>query len=84
MQKVYTMKVLSLKLEEKIFEETEQLVKETHTSRNRYINEAIDYYNKLRKRELLAQQFQKESLLCRDESMRVLKEFESIEGELNG
>jgi hypothetical protein len=75
------MKVLLLKLEEKIFEEAEQMVKETRTSPKGYITEAIAYYHKVRKRELLAQQFQKESVLCRDKSMRVLKEFESIEGE---
>jgi hypothetical protein len=57
------MKVLPLKLEEKIFEEAEPIVKETCTSPKGYINEAIAYYHKVRKRELLAQQFQK-SLCC--------------------
>ncbi len=35
-------------------------------------------YN-IRKRELLAEQLKRESLLCRDESLRVLKEFEAID-----
>ena len=73
------MKTLSLKLEEKIFEETEQILKETQIPRNRYINEALAYYNKLRKRDLLAAQLKKESLLCRNESLDVLKEFEDID-----
>jgi predicted transcriptional regulator len=73
------MKTLSLKLEEHIIEETEQITKDINISRNRYINEALAYYNNIRKRELLAEQLKRESLLCRDESLRVLKEFEAID-----
>ncbi len=46
------MKTLSLKLEEHIIEETEQITKDINISRNRYINEALAYYNNIRKREL--------------------------------
>ena len=49
--------------------------------RNRYINEAIDYYNRLQKRKILEQKIQNESLLVKDNSMSVLKEFERIEYE---
>ena len=48
---------------------------------NRYINEALDYYNKLQKRKILEQKIRKESLLVKEDSMAVLSEFERIEYE---
>ncbi len=48
------MKNLSLKLEDNIFSETKSVTSQLHKSRNRYINEALDFYNKLQKRILLA------------------------------
>lgn len=40
------MKTLSLKLDDAIFEETEEVLKEKGMARNRYINEAVDFYNR--------------------------------------
>jgi metal-responsive CopG/Arc/MetJ family transcriptional regulator len=70
---------LSLKLDEHIFQETEALLKEKKQSRNSYINEAIDYYNKAKKRMKIAQQLSYESALVRTSSQEVLREFEAIE-----
>ena len=47
--------------------------------RNKYISEAIDYYNKLQRRLILEAKLKKESQLVKDESMSVLKEFEEID-----
>jgi hypothetical protein len=49
--------------------------------RNRYINEAIAYYNKIQKRKIIEKKLQKESQLVKDNSTSVLKEFEGIEYE---
>lgn len=76
-----SMKNLSLKLEDQIFNETEIILSKLQTNRNRYINEALDVYNKIQKRKLLAQQFQKESKLVAADSMDVLREFELLEDE---
>ena len=73
------MKAISLKIDESIFGDTENILAIMKKSRNRYINEAIDYYNKLQKRKILEQKIQNESLLVKDNSMSVLKEFESID-----
>jgi len=73
------MKTISLKIDDSIFGDTENIVTLLNKSRNRYFNEAIDYYNQLQKRKLLEQKIQKESLLVKENSMSVLKEFESIE-----
>lgn len=73
------MKTISLKIDDTIFEDTENIIAITRQSRNRYINEAIAHYNKLHNRKMLAEQLKKESRSVGKESMAVLKEFESIE-----
>jgi len=75
------MKTLSLKLDDSVFTETEQLITHIKKSRNRYINEALDYYNKVQKRKLLASKLERESKLVKDESLAVLHEFEMIDYE---
>jgi hypothetical protein len=75
------MKNLSLKMEDSIFDETEKILAKVHKNRNRYINEAVKFYNLLQKRRILSKQLQKESKIVRDESMKVLKEFENLENE---
>jgi len=75
------MKTLSLKLDENIFNETEQVLLMVKKSRNRYINEAVDYYNRLNKRSILAGKLTRESKLVRKESLFVLSEFEKNNNE---
>jgi hypothetical protein len=77
----YIMKTISLKIDDSIFGETESIVSIIKKSRNRYINEAIDYYNKVQKRKILEQKLKIESLLVKDNSISVLREFENIEYE---
>jgi hypothetical protein len=85
--KVYTfyylqgMKNLSLKMDEPVFQETERMISRLRKNRNRYINEAVQFYNMVQNRKLLSKQLQKESKLVRDESMKMLAEFESLENE---
>lgn len=73
------MKTLSLKLDDPVFEETEQLLKEIKKPRNRYINEALKFYNRIQREKLIEKLLEKESRLVRDESMKVLGEFEKLE-----
>lgn len=75
------MKILSLKVEDNIFTETENILEKINKTRNRYINEALDYYNKLQKRKLLSKQLEKESKLVASDSLQVLREFEKLEDE---
>ena len=76
-----SMKTLSLKLDDKIFSDTELVISKIKKSRNRYINEAVDYYNRYNKRKILAKKLAKESGLVQEESMKVLAEFEKIDYE---
>lgn len=73
------MKTVSLKIDDAIFGETEKILSKIRKPRNRYINEAIEYYNKIQRRVILEQKLGKESELVKDDSMLVLKEFEEID-----
>ena len=77
------MKNLSLKIDENIFQDTEKIISKIKKNRNRYINEAVEFYNLLHKRKILFKQLEKESRLIRDESMKVLREFEAIKPDEN-
>ncbi len=72
------MKTLSLKLDDEIFEEAEELTSKLKLARNRYINEAVSIYNLYNKRRLLKMQLMKESKLTNKDSMDVLHEFEKL------
>ena len=72
------MKTLSLKLDNKIFDETEQIKYSLKLARNRYINEAVNMYNLYNKRKLLKKQLVKESTLTSNDAMEVLHEFEKL------
>ena len=73
------MQNLSLKLDDSIFKETESLLTKFKVPRNRYINEALAFYNQIQKRKLLEKQLEKESKLVSKESINVLSEFELLE-----
>jgi len=73
------MKNISLKLDDSVFGETEKILSSLKKPRNRYINEALDYYNKLQKRIILEKKLRKESDLVKSDSLEVLKQFEDID-----
>ena len=73
------MKTISLKIDDSIFGETEKILSRIIMPRNRYINEAIDYYNKVQKRQNLEKRLLIESELVQKESMNILKDFEKID-----
>ena len=73
------MKTVSLKIDDSIFGETEKILSKISIPRNRYINEAIEYYNKVQKRQLLEKRLKVESELVKEESMLVLNDFENTD-----
>jgi hypothetical protein len=75
------MKTLSLKLDDNIFDETEDVVIKLKKSRNRYINEAVDYYNRINRRSLISKKLTRESKIVKRESLAVLAEFETLQDE---
>jgi hypothetical protein len=75
------MKNISLKIDDSIFGETERILALMKKPRNRYINEAIKYYNKLQRRLIIEKRLKKESKLVKQDSMEVLKDLESMDHE---
>lgn len=73
---------LSLKLKDGIFMETESILTRLKKSRNAYINEALEYYNALQERRLLALELEAEAKLAAETSQEVLKELEQLEDEI--
>ena len=73
------MKTISLKIDDSIFGETEKILSKIKKPRNRYINDAIDYYNRIQRRAIIEKKLKRESDLIRADSMDVLKDFEEID-----
>ena len=72
------MKTVSLKIDEAIFGETERILAVMKKPRNRYFNDAIDFYNKFQKRLILEKKLMKDSELVKMESLHVLNELEEL------
>jgi hypothetical protein len=73
------MKTVSLKIDDVIFGETEKILSSIKKPRNRYINEALDYYNRLQRKIILEKKLKLESNLVKKDSMLVLKDFEEVD-----
>lgn len=73
------MKTVSLKLDDSIFGETEKILASLKKPRNRYINEALAFYNKVQRNKILEEKLKEESALVKNDSISVLKEFEDID-----
>jgi len=73
------MRTVSLKIDDSIFGETEKILARIKIPRNRYINEALEYYNKVQRRQLLEKRLKNDSYLVKNESVNVLNDFERID-----
>ena len=73
------MKIVSLKIDDSVFGETEKILSRIKKTRNRYINEALDYYNRHQRRILLETKLKNESALIEKDSLAILNEFEEID-----
>lgn len=73
------MKTLSLKLDDLLYKETEELLGQIKKPRNRYINEALEYYNRIQKKKIMEKLLEEESKMVSEESMNVLAEFERLD-----
>lgn len=72
-------KLISVKIDEKVLEETDAMVQKLGISRNKFVNEAIAEYTRVKKRTELEEQIRKASLIVRESSMEILKEFEALD-----
>lgn len=75
------MKSIFFNLDEEIFSETERILSVLKISRNKYINDALDFYNQYQRKKMMESRVIMESELVRKESLSVLKEFEDLEAQ---
>ncbi len=71
------MKSILLKIDDELFQELEEVCKETKTSKTSFIKKAIIAYQKKIEEIKLNKQLVKESWMVREDSMEINKEFES-------
>lgn len=76
------MKNLSLKLDDAVFLETEKMVEQLKETRNRYINRAVDYFNKMQKKKMIGEQIAMDSLAVREESLEICRDLEPLDPHL--
>jgi len=72
-------KALSLKLDDRIFAETESVIRKMRVPRNAYINRALEFYNRCQKRRLLKKRLKKDVDLLKDQTREVIRDFELLE-----
>jgi hypothetical protein len=70
---------INLSLSTKQVTKATQIASTLGINRSVYIRRAIDAYNEKIEREILTQKFKEASEKCRDESLRICQEFESID-----
>jgi hypothetical protein len=75
---------LSLKLDEEVFSEVERNLKLLKISRNAYINEALNFFNKLNKKKEIRQLIKEDIKKLGNADMEVLNDFEVLEDEIDG
>ena len=73
------MKIVSLKIDDSIFGETEMILSRIKIPRNRYINDALEYYNRHQRRQILEKRLKSDSDLVKRDSLSILKDFERID-----
>ena len=74
-------KAISLKLKDEVYNEVEEIIHRIHVPRNAYINQALSFYNNLKKK-LLKKQLQYESSLVKQNSLEILEEFEKFQDDI--
>lgn len=72
-------KLLSLKMDDRVFAETESVLRKIKIPRNAYVNQAVDFYNRCQKRLLVKKKLQKDVRLLKEDTREFLKSFELLE-----
>ena len=72
-------KALSLKMDDRIFEEAEKVIRKIRMPRNAYINRAVDFYTRLQRKALLHKKLKKEVQLLKKDTQEFTKSFELLE-----
>lgn len=72
-------KALSLKMDDRIFEDAEKMIRKIHMPRNAYINKAVDFYTRFQQRLLLRKKLKKDVSLLKEDTKNFIESFELLE-----
>lgn len=72
-------KLLSLKMDERIFLETERVLKKIRLPRNAYINRAVEFYNRFQSKMLTKTRLKKDVALLKMDTKEFLEKFELLD-----
>jgi hypothetical protein len=72
------MRKLYFEIEDSVLKEMKSMLSKLRKPESSYINEAIQFYHYVQKRELLSKQLTKESKLVREESIKILADVECL------
>lgn len=72
-------KLLSLKMDERIFEETENVLKKISLPRNAYINRAVEFYNRVQGRLLAKKRLKRDVELLKADTQKFIENFELLD-----
>ncbi|MFN0117142.1 MAG: hypothetical protein ACKVQC_02460 [Elusimicrobiota bacterium] len=70
-------KLISIKINDDVLASAEKFIKKKNISRSAYVNQALQLMNKIQERRKVRKTLLKESKKVRDESMAILREFDS-------
>lgn len=77
--KTFEHKKLSIELEDSVYNRTEAIANILDVTHEELITTAIIHYTREKSREILSSKLEKESDKNREESIRILKEFDAID-----
>lgn len=69
-------------MNDEIFKTTEKIIRQIKIPRNSYINQAVDFFNRIQKRKKLGKILKEESKRVSAESLKMLQAFEAFEEDL--
>jgi hypothetical protein len=73
------MKTIALKIDDALFGETKKILSRISISKNRHINNAIAHFTKAQKRKILEKRLKAASNSAKENSKKILKDFEKLE-----
>ena len=73
------MKSVSVKIDKKVFKDTDEISSALKLPRNSYIHDALTLYNNYNKRQILKEKLKRESSLAKQVSMQILEIFEQLD-----
>lgn len=78
------MKTIRVKILDDVYQETEKMLEKVDKSRNDYMSDAIDFYNKYQRQLWLEKEFTSDTALAGEDSVEMARDLENLDPHLLG